>query len=206
MPSAAPQAFPYFAETCIVLRPESILDVGCGLGLYGLAAKIYAGVWSDKDVSVSDGFARVYVDGVEVFKDAIRPYHRDVYDAVYECSIQDYLSGRSREYDMIWQGDNLEHLEREAGELVVKALWAKARKLYMMTFPLDGKLCPNRKHHESKWEGHKSAWVPKDIKALLPDCRLWYRQEFRQWIVWAWKIEPPRMRGGFGIWDEVNDA
>jgi hypothetical protein len=197
MPSSAPQAFPFVAETMIALKPKSFLDVGCGMGLYGLAARIFGGLWSDEQMAPAETLSCMRVDAIEIFPETILPWHPTIYNHVNLGAAKDILPDMGH-YDMIYEGDNLEHMTEADAADVLRMCWERADKLYMLAVPLDGTIC-QRHLHNSTHESHLSAWTPDKLAPHLPGTRIWYKSLFRQWVVWAWKCEPVRMRGDFGL-------
>ncbi len=87
-------------------KTATILDVGCGEGIYGAIL-----------TSVNN---LIYVDGVDVYKSDIVGA---VYDVFWKCTIQEYLEMPNRlSYDMVLALHILEHLPIEKAIDAVNSL------------------------------------------------------------------------------------
>ena len=139
-------------------RPESVLDVGCGFGLWGFLCREYLDVWNGR---VSRSQWQVRIDGIEVFEPYIQPHQRALYSTIFVEDVREAIK-HIGQYDLIIAGDVIEHLDKPAGEAVVKALYEKARKALLINIPLGGGW-DHPEAHGNPAELHRSQWDPDDF-------------------------------------------
>jgi SAM-dependent methyltransferase len=138
---------------------QSFLDVGCGFGRWGFLARefgdIYHGRYQKKDWLVK-------VDAVEIHRDYLGPQHEYLYDKIHLGKVEDLL-GSLPSYDVIFAGDVLEHLEKDAAIKVIKGLFARADKALLVAIPL-GKGWGQGELLDNPHEEHKAEWNSRDLK------------------------------------------
>jgi len=101
------------------LKPQRILDVGIGTGVYGLLLRAYLDIAQER---VARDAWQIHIDGVEVFEGYRNPVWDYAYNEVILDDARNVLKGR-KHYDLLLLGDVLEHFERsEARALVDLAL------------------------------------------------------------------------------------
>lgn len=139
-------------------KPESILDIGLGWGLYGALFRIFL---DGAQANISDRSAwQIRIDGVEIFPDYIGEIQRSVYNNILIGNIGE-LVNRIGDYDVIYLGDVIEHLKKEEGLTLLRSLLTKAnRRLIIST--------PNGRYeqgavHGNEFETHLSEWTPSDF-------------------------------------------
>lgn len=152
MPSSDHRQIPIVVQTYLDLHPESILDIGCGWGKYGLLAREYLRdcPWMPNWVTVKK------VDAVEVFDKYITDIHRKIYDNIYIGDITELEIG---EYDLILLVDVIEHIEKSKALELVENLKRKG-KLLIIT-PKEFMVHPER--YGNKHEEHISHFTYKDF-------------------------------------------
>jgi SAM-dependent methyltransferase len=106
MPSSDPKTIPVVMRLVDVIKPKSVLDVGCGNGRYGFLFREMLD-WNYGNIHKCSWKTRL--DCVEVERDYITPIHSYIYDNVY---VQDWDSVElENPYDVIFMGDVLEHFK-----------------------------------------------------------------------------------------------
>ena len=158
MPSSRASGISTIVHVVRQLEPESILDVGVGFGKWGFLFREYTDVVAsehDESRYPKAGW-RVRIDGVEGYPGYLTPVHDYIYDEVHVGLIQDLADGLPH-YDVIFVGDMIEHLSKEAGHEVLRKLLDRANKALVVTTPKfdthQGALVGNvLEQHESLWE------------------------------------------------------
>ncbi len=158
MPVSTSVHITYCIQLIYSLGPKSILDVGCGFGLWGFLCREYLDVaetrvWPDK--------WDLRIDGIEYFEPYIMDHQRFLYDSIQIGDIRD-LASTVDEYDLIITGDVIEHMDKPDAELVLDTLHAKAKKAMLVNIPIgtgwDHPIC-----HGNPAELHRSEWSQEDF-------------------------------------------
>lgn len=140
------------------IQPQSVLDVGCGFGLWGFLCREYLDAWNGR---VNPSQWQTRIDGIEVFEPYIQAHQRVLYSNIFVEDVREAVK-HIDEYDLIIAGDVIEHLDKPEGEAVVEALYNKASKALLINIPLgDGWDHPEA--HGNPAELHRSQWVPEDF-------------------------------------------
>jgi len=149
-------------------KPRLILDVGCGDGFYGLAFRRAL----DGDVSAGRGVHKrqswiTQIEAVEIYKPYITPVHRYVYNTIYISDVFGMLNLIKNNYDLIFLGDVIEHMNLEMGTLLLKELQtrlARGGRLIVVTpnYRTQFEKSPN----ENPFEQHLSLWTKKDFESI----------------------------------------
>jgi len=145
----------------IALDPQSVLDVGCGFGLWGFLCREYLDVWNGR---VQPHEWQVRIDGIELWEPYIQAHQRALYTDIIVQDIREALKHLG-EYDVIIAGDVIEHLDKPEAEEVLDTLYEKARKALLVNIPLTG----NWDHpiqYGNPGELHRSQWVVEDFAAF----------------------------------------
>jgi hypothetical protein len=139
-------------------KPQSILDLGVGWGRYGVLFRLsFEAGYSE----ISDrGQWRIRIDGVEGFAPYIGAIQRSVYNDIFLFSIHE-IAPKLRNYDVIFMGDVIEHIEKQAGRALLKHLLEKTDVRLIVATPNgpyeQGAL------HGNEFERHRSFWRPEDF-------------------------------------------
>lgn len=142
----------------ITLRPRSILDIGCGFGMWGFLSRMYLDV-AEERVQPSDWKMRI--DGLELFEPYILSHQRSLYSNIIIGDVRE-LAPKVDQYDLIIAGDVIEHLDKDDGEEVIAQLYDKAKRALFVNIPLgDGWEHPER--HGNPGELHRSQWYVEDF-------------------------------------------
>lgn len=160
MPVSTSVHITHCLQYIISLGPRSILDVGCGFGLWGFLCREYLDVMEER---VQPEAWRIRIDGIELFEPYIQTHQRALYTNVTIGDIRD-LAPKVNQYELIIAGDVIEHLDKEDGERVIEQLYEKATRALLVNIPLgDGWDHPER--HGNPGELHRSQWTPEDFLA-----------------------------------------
>ncbi len=145
------------------LSPSSVVDIGCGFGLWGFLSRLYLDAFAGHPYK-EDWQCRI--DGVEVFPKYIMPHQRFLYDNIHIGNIKDIVD-QLDDYDLYVFGDVLEHLPKQDAQRVLNTAYQKAVKAVLINVPLgDGWLreSPSDNPHEA----HLSAWTLDDFIEYSP--------------------------------------
>ena len=170
MPSSGPGTIPVALRLVWELAPKRVLDLGAGYGKYGVLFREYLGLrHSHEDrhrgnMSGSSPVARI--DGVEGFASYVGGLHELVYDKIYVEGILDFIN-REWEYDFIFIGDVLEHLDKTAAvEKVLPTLVARASMGVLVSVP--AKVEDQGDTFGNPLEIHRSSWSARDLRQFAP--------------------------------------
>jgi len=140
--------------------PSSVLDVGLGFGMWGFLCRTYLDVFAGR---VQPEAWQVRIDGIEFWAPYIQAHQRCLYDEIIMGDVRE-LAAEIEEYDLIIAGDVIEHLEKDDGEIVLDALYGKARQALLINLPL-GPGWDHPEQHGNPQELHRSVWEVEDLAA-----------------------------------------
>jgi len=165
MPSSRPNTIPTVIHLVRQLKPKSILDVGVGFGKWGHLFREY----TDINEAENDPARyqrknwRVRIDGIEGCAAYVTPMHRYLYDHLHLGDACELLR-KLRQFDLIFLGDVIEHLEKSAGLRLLRDAFKKANKAVIISTPKfetgQADLCGN------ELERHRSLWSADDFRAF----------------------------------------
>ena len=164
MPSSHYQQLNELTEVIVLVDPTSVLDVGTGLGKFGVLAREYLEVRRGH-LRKQDWHCRI--DGIEGFGPYLSPLHEYVYDRLFTGDVRQIVPGLTARYDLVLLIDVLEHFEYEAGLALLTELLRRADNLLVSTpkrFIEQGASFGNR------LEVHHSHWKRRDFSALGEAC------------------------------------
>jgi hypothetical protein len=147
----------------IKLEPRSVLDVGCGFGLWGFLARLYLDVFPGRRYKHE---WTVRIEGVEAFPKYVMPHQEFLYDTIHAGKIEDMVD-RLGEFDLYIFGDVLEHLTKETGIQTLETACRKAAKGVLINIPL-GEGWLREVSEENEYEAHLSAWELEDFLEYCP--------------------------------------
>lgn len=163
MPSSRPNTIPAVVHILRQLRPQSILDVGVGFGKWGHLFREY----TDINAAENDppryhkAHWQIRIDGIEGHAEYLTDMHRYLYDVIHvgdACQLLPSLS----DYDLVFMGDIIEHLDKADGRRLLETALAKARQAVLVSTPKyethQSELCGN------ELERHRSLWSAADFK------------------------------------------
>lgn len=89
-------------------KPRTTLDIGVGLGKFGLLVREYVDVFGTEAL----GEHKTYLVGVEAFAPYVQPWHRSIYDELHIGDIRD-LRAAFGHFDLILAIDVVEHFGKD---------------------------------------------------------------------------------------------
>jgi SAM-dependent methyltransferase len=128
-----------------------------GTGFYGAVVR----QWADEGVAPWN----TWLVGVEVFG-AYRNPLWDLYNAVFNVTIEDYLARHSEPFDCVLFNDVLEHFDHAVGESLLRHLpnlVAPGGVLFVNTPAL---FHPQQAAHGNEFERHRSLWSAEELASL----------------------------------------
>lgn len=145
MPTSEHQQIPYVVDAIVRENPNSVLDVGCGYGKYGVLVREYT--------------QAARVDAL----DANMPRY-PVYDHVWTGdlrAIETLLPADAPRYDLALFLDVIEHFEKDDALRVLDELCRRARRVIVATpWGFRPQEIPGM-----PYETHRSGWYPWDFGA-----------------------------------------
>jgi len=152
------QNISYNIQLVKLLNPQTILDIGVGFGRWGILFREFLEVWGDNNFECN--WKRT-IDGLEIFPDYIKDYHKFFYDNIHICNALDYLRSMDKHYDLINLGDVVEHFVKEEG-LELIDLCLKKSKHTLINIPI-GKDWEQDAINGNEFERHRSSWSIEDF-------------------------------------------
>jgi 2-polyprenyl-3-methyl-5-hydroxy-6-metoxy-1,4-benzoquinol methylase len=138
------------------LNPNSVLDIGCGFGKYGVLLREYLDVWHQRLVAKQ---WQVELVGIEAHKGYLNPVHDFVYSKVH-CGEAQQVLPKLGQFDVVLIADVIEHLEKdEASELVQECL--RHSPVVIISTPVA--FYPQGEVLENPYEVHRNRWDRDDF-------------------------------------------
>jgi hypothetical protein len=146
------------------LNPRSILDVGCGLGVYGMLCRIHLDLYHDPEFYRKlDGSQSWHtrIDGIEGCETYLPFIPRWAYNDVYPGNALDIIPTLADgQYDLVLILAMIEHLDREAGIQLLTQL-KRVGQAIILSVP--------KNWQEQQIEGypletHRSHWTEQDLR------------------------------------------
>lgn len=148
------------------IDPQSVLDVGVGFGRWGFVCREFLEAWNGRPL-IKDW--KILIDGIEAFQPYLAPYHRVLYDHIFEGNALDILASMRAHYDCVILGDVLEHFTKEDAFRVMDAALSISRHILLM-IPI-GKDWPQDEQYGNPFEKHLSEWSCAEILGKWPVLR-----------------------------------
>lgn len=158
-----------------VLKPNSILEIGCGCGKYAALIREYLDTNIKGIVGMTENSTKIYA--VEPFEKYITKYHREIYNSIFIGTIQEYLEEetetfkgmeiitRPQQVDLVLAVDVIEHLEMEEAINTINKLKSITKNIIMVV-PA-GELKQGTVYG-NEHETHRSTWHEHNVKQLQP--------------------------------------
>ena len=142
------------------LNPDSILDIGCGFGKYGVLSREYLELWDgSKDYC---NFTK-RIDAVEAFSSYITPLHKFIYNNIYEKNIIEVIGKLDYSYDVVLLIDVLEHFDKGQGMKLLKTLVSQNKGIIIST---PKKFANQSNCFGNEYERHRSYWNKKELASF----------------------------------------
>jgi hypothetical protein len=154
MPSSKYEIISRIMNLVTGLSPKTILDIGIGVGKYGMLFREYLDIWND---SGDFNKREVKIVGVEAYVGYKNPVWA-MYDRVYVGNVMDIADIRNQEFDLVFMCDVIEHLEYDEAIELIETL--KYQHMIIVT-PQDVK--EQGSAYGNQYETHKSVWKKEDI-------------------------------------------
>lgn len=158
MPISDSSVIPSVLKVVSTAKPSSVLDVGVGWGRYGALFR-FALESGYPDISNKSKWA-IKIDGVEVFDDYIGDIQKSVYNNIHIGAIEEVLD-KIENYDVVFLGDVIEHLEKKLARAVLDRLLLASNKFVMVVTP-NGSYEQHAVYGNEK-EEHVSEWGVEDF-------------------------------------------
>jgi hypothetical protein len=152
MPISSHALLPYVIQEMELVKPEYILDLGIGHGIYG------ALIWNYGEI-LCGSIPRIH--GVEAWEDYECPMW-EVYEHVYRVRLQDYTS--TVKYDMIIMMDVIEHLSLKEGHQELERYKGMLSPNGVMIVSTPGVFVRQDAYKGNIFEEHKCLWTPEKFK------------------------------------------
>lgn len=130
-------------------KGRSILDLGCGKGI---------------TMSIITRRRQVFAVGTDIHLPYLRECKsRGIHDECILCDVR-MLPFKPKSFDIVFCGELLEHLEKEDGWRLIKAMEEIACRQIIITTPVG--MYKVVKLGNNPYLEHKSGWYPDELKAL----------------------------------------
>jgi len=135
--------------------PKKVIDIGIGFGKYGVLCREVLDI---KFGRYNRDEWKTIINGIEVFKDYITPYHKYIYNKII---IGDATKMHIKNYDVVLLCDVIEHLEHNKGIQFLDNL-VRNNKFIIITTP--AAFQHSEPYNGNKHEMHLSKWKPEDFE------------------------------------------
>jgi len=169
MPTSSFLAIPIVLNEMIKAQPNSILDVGVGLGKYGILAREYLDWWTQKG---REG-KRTHIEGIEIYQPYIEERPLDQYYDLIRIgdaleTIRQWQEPGKIIYDLILACDVIEHFPRERAEELMKLLLEHRTETgqCLFTIPLGELWINNVVPGDNPAEKHLSTWTRESVEEV----------------------------------------
>lgn len=165
MPSSRCNHIPIVLGIVRQLAPRSILDVGVGFGKWGHLFREYTDIAAAEidPARYVRAHWQVRLDGIEGHAPYLTPMHEYLYDTLYVGDMRTKIH-EVGEYDLIFLGDVIEHVEKTDGLALLRACFVHARKAVLVTTP--ARYAPQDAVCANELEVHRSLWTPAEFRSL----------------------------------------
>jgi len=137
---------------------KTVLDIGIGFGKWGHLFREYGDVFQGR-LTPREWVTEIH--GVEIFEKYITQLHRYVYDVIMVGSIAK-IAGALPDYDFVFAGDVIEHMEKDVALYVLEQLKRKCRRV-VISIPL-GLEWNQGEVFGNEAERHLSVWNERDFE------------------------------------------
>jgi len=163
-------------ELILVLKADSILDVGVGFGKYGLLLREYLELWDGR--GVYNQWKR-RIDGIEAVRGYLTAVHHYIYDHIYVGYALEVVPTLRERYDLILLKDIIEHFSMEDGLRLKQCTTERGRNVLIST-PKSVSIQSNA--FGNPYETHRSQWTKADFRVFKNICFMRDRQSLIVWI------------------------
>ncbi len=143
----------------MLLKPQSLLDIGIGFGKFGFLAREYLEIWDGRN-TYGDWQRRI--DGIEANPDYVTDLQRQIYDNIYIGDALKVLPTLDHIYDLIIMVDVLEHFTPEDGQKLFSECRRKSRSILISTPKV---VTAQDDVFNNEYERHRSQWQMENFVA-----------------------------------------
>lgn len=176
MPTSPPELIsmvvPTVMATAVRNGVKSVLDLGCGAGLYGALMRHYLDTVHNR---LKPAVRIIGVEGYEGFKTP----NWGNYTKVHVGLIQDYLRRENERFDVVLLLDVIEHFPwidleaRTDGRRILQAAYERTDVMMLVTSPLTPRQqWQPEKPWETELQEHRSFVKPEQVNSLFPRVRI----------------------------------
>ncbi|PIE83224.1 MAG: hypothetical protein CSA09_02785 [Candidatus Contendobacter odensis] len=183
MPYSNVQQITPIMEEILRIRPQKLIDVGCGLGVYGLLSRIQLDLYFDEEFykkifrnyRSQKGQWITTIDAIEGFEDYLDYVPSWVYNNIIIEDVRTALPKiPDNAYDLSLALAIVEHLDKQQGILFIQNLQRISRKV-IISVP---KNVQPQSVPDNDFETHRSTWSKEDFVSLgfnvfLPHDHAW---------------------------------
>jgi hypothetical protein len=168
MPTSFYDHIPAVCNVVGQLAPQSILDVGIGFGKWGHLFREQLDILpaSDHPERYQRPNWKGRIDGIEGYQPYVTDLHRFLYNDIHVGDMVQVLPTLGK-YDVIFIGDVIEHVPKDAGRAFLQLALGHANKAVIVSTPAwdipQSNVCGN------PLEDHRSYWRASDFKAISPN-------------------------------------
>lgn len=160
--SNSEQISPIFTEIKRV-PTHSVLDVGCGFGVYGMLCRVYLDFYNDEKFydKLEGKPYDIRIDGIEGTGEYLPWMPRFAYDGVQEGDALELLAGKhDQEYDLVLALAIVEHFDKADGKRFLDELKRVGRRV-IVSVPknVQPQSIPGK-----PYETHRSRWNEEDFR------------------------------------------
>ncbi len=164
------------------LKPQSVLDLGAGMGQYGFLLRMNLEAENLFEVDGAQGRMRpregwkIRIDGVEGCAGYMTPVHAYAYNQMTNGNVLDVLPTiADGSYDLVMAVDILEHLTTEDGLVFLQHCTRIAKRASLISTP---KVFHAQEVEANPYENHRSLWTAEQLAAsgftnVLPNEDSW---------------------------------
>jgi len=155
MPTCDPVILTPAAGVIRRLNPKSVLDIGVGLGKWGLLTREYTDVWHHQRFYQKEW--QTVLHGIEVHEEYKNPVW-DVYNRVYRGNALDIIHQLYHYYDLTIMIDVLEHFKKQDGFDLIHRILLRSKHLL-----ISYSNCEQKDVRDNPYEDHISKWSSDDF-------------------------------------------
>jgi len=154
MPFSKPVKIPIIIDELRKIKFNSVLDIGCGYGLYGALIRNYFEI---PEKRFAKWQWRIHIEGVEVEKRYNNPLWW-CYDYIHLYDFRKFKT--DKKFDIVLLIDIVEHFDKEEGKQILKKAEEIGKNIIITT---PSKFIQNTGWEDYPSETHKSLWSPGDF-------------------------------------------